>query len=923
MWFGTDNGLFRFDGTNIVYKRKYLDGRNSLPDNTVNTINEDKQGNIWVGTLAGIGKLNPYNLQCEILSHTNGALKGDWDCKTYVDHNGRIWAGNNRGLHVFDERLNRFVQAGNIEYATSITDYSNDTLAVGTFKGVHFVHKKNYGERVVLPAYKGELPPVTAMYMDSRNTFWIGTWGQGFQYYDAKQNKFIQLSDNSIVGGITESASNLWMSGSTGLAKVSVNKAITMYNAVATGYLYADESGTVWIAGESAVARFSPASPSFNMLDIRLNGVVYEMQALTLRGKQHYAISSWYHPPGLTIVNSNWQRVKQFGTRNVSGFAKDKLNRLWVPSLQGLTVMDTNFNVLKNWTSADDTITGLTRAKTNAVLACGDSVLVGCYKQGIDVFDMNYRKLHHFSAYDGSGLTENLFWKFFRDSKNNIWICGNTLLFKFTNGHFKSFNLMPDKKFECEPRDIAELPDGSLLIASVNGLIHFAVRTEAFYTIRSPLLPNEDNIVSVCTDERGNAWYLTTEHLVHYNVKQRSFTLFGAEDGLHIEGGLQMVRCFKPGELMIAQDSQVVRFNYGNLDKPAAPPAILITAVQVNDSSWQFNAPPKNLQLKHFQNRLYVEFSGIAYMRQDQQQYAVKLEGVDEDWVITNRTFASYANLGPGNYKLKIKAANYSGNWSNEYVMNVIISPPFWRTWWFISIAVLILGSIFYLVVRYISQRNLRERILILQKEQAVEKERSRIASDMHDDLGSGLTKIAILSEVAKKQLTEPDKAVRQLENISSSSRELVDNLQDIIWVLNPHNDSLESLAAYIREYALKFFEPMDVQLNFNYPANMPAIKLSEEVRRNIFLVMKETFNNIAKHANGKRIFVNLCVNNNNIGITVQDDGKGFETSHVPAFSNGLSNMRNRMAQIGGRYELSSLPDKGTTTKLEVTLFGD
>src|SRR5438477_8110295 len=154
------------------------------------------------------------------------------------------------------------------------------------------------------------------------------------------------------------------------------------------------------------------------------------------------------------------------------------------------------------------------------------------------------------------------------------------------------------------------------------------------------------------------------------------------------------------------------------------------------------------------------------------------------------------------------------------------------------------LFTVFALVVRYISQRNLKDRLLRLEKEQAVEKERNRISRDIHDDLGSGLTKIAIMSEVVKKQIHEPEKARQQLENISQSSRELVDNLQDIIWVLNPKNDTLESLASYIREYSLKFFEPFGIEVQFNYPEKFPEVKLSEETRRNIFLVVKESFNN-------------------------------------------------------------------------------
>lgn len=196
--------------------------------------------------------------------------------------------------------------------------------------------------------------------------------------------------------------------------------------------------------------------------------------------------------------------------------------------------------------------------------------------------------------------------------------------------------------------------------------------------------------------------------------------------------------------------------------------------------------------------------------------------------------------------------------------------------------------------------------------------ERNRIARDMHDDLGSGLTKIAILSEVAKRQLLQPEKAKIHLENISISSRELVDNLQDIIWVLNPANDTLESLAAYIREYALKFFEPFETDVIFNYPDEIPDIKLTEEQRRNLFLVLKESFNNIAKHAWCNKVTLHLIKKENAFSFIIEDDGKGFNINDTRQFGNGLQNTKNRMLQIDGEYEIKSAPGKGTSTSLSI-----
>ncbi|HEY2722280.1 MAG TPA: ATP-binding protein, partial [Chitinophagaceae bacterium] len=146
----------------------------------------------------------------------------------------------------------------------------------------------------------------------------------------------------------------------------------------------------------------------------------------------------------------------------------------------------------------------------------------------------------------------------------------------------------------------------------------------------------------------------------------------------------------------------------------------------------------------------------------------------------------------------------------------------------------------------------------------------------------------------------------------------LVDNLQDIIWVLNPKNDTLESLAAYIREYALKFFEPFSVDVQFYYPEKFCDIKLSEETRRNIFLAIKESFNNIGKHAWCNRVQISIGAAGGNVIITLQDDGKGFDLAKVRLFGNGLVNMKNRIEQISGKYEISSQPGKGTKTSIVI-----
>ncbi|HSY77297.1 MAG TPA: histidine kinase, partial [Bacteroidia bacterium] len=311
---------------------------------------------------------------------------------------------------------------------------------------------------------------------------------------------------------------------------------------------------------------------------------------------------------------------------------------------------------------------------------------------------------------------------------------------------------------------------------------------------------------------------------------------------------------------------------------------------------------------------------GVSYIKADQNQYYYELTDIDKQWNATYKNAVSYSNLSPGTYTFKVKTVNYAGMWSEEKDIHFIIAPPYWQTWWFrllVSIGAL---SILFYIIRYVSQRNLKEKILHLEKETAVEKERTRIAQDMHDDLGSGLTKIAILSEVVKQQISEPEKASEQLDRISDSSRTLVDNLQDIVWMLNSKHDKLDSLVFYIREYATKYFEQSNIAVSFEYPANIEFIKIEDEQRRNLFMAIKESLNNIAKHAGASNVNIAFTLQQRNIKFVVTDNGKGFNLQETGRFSNGVKNMQNRMQQAGGACEIVSKHGSGTTITLSLQL---
>jgi signal transduction histidine kinase len=292
------------------------------------------------------------------------------------------------------------------------------------------------------------------------------------------------------------------------------------------------------------------------------------------------------------------------------------------------------------------------------------------------------------------------------------------------------------------------------------------------------------------------------------------------------------------------------------------------------------------------------------------------LDGFETQWHSASTGVVNYSKLAPGTYVFHVTCINHAGlkPRADDY-LTLVINPPFWKTTWFILSSSIVLILLILAIARYIFTRNLREKILILEKEKALEKERNRISQDMHDELGSGLTKISILSEVAMAQLEAPEKTIDQLKNISNSSRALVDTLQDIIWILNSKNETLDNLCAYIREYTFKYFEASDIKIKVHFPEKIEARALLDDQRRSILMVFKEAFHNITKHSHCTQIEMRLEITAHYAKFILIDNGIGFDQANVRQFANGLNNMKKRMSSIGGDFAISSKLKEGARTE--------
>jgi signal transduction histidine kinase/ligand-binding sensor domain-containing protein len=349
-----------------------------------------------------------------------------------------------------------------------------------------------------------------------------------------------------------------------------------------------------------------------------------------------------------------------------------------------------------------------------------------------------------------------------------------------------------------------------------------------------------------------------------------------------------------------------------------AEPQLLIEEIKINGK--QVLQSPYPLKLNYSQRNINFSVAAPTFVDERQVKYSYLLTGGGNTaWSdTTSSADIALLNLSPGNYTLKVKAFFSSTSYSpKELEFSFAILPPWWQTWWFkLGIGLLGIGLL-GLIVRNYYQRKLRSQRATLEKQQAIEKERTRIATDMHDDLGAGLSRIKFLSETIgiKKQKQQPIE--EEISKIREYSHEMIDKMGEIVWALNEKNDSLSDLLSYTRSYAVEYLSQNGIHCTVSLPEQLPSTFVSGEYRRNIFLAVKEILHNVVKHSQADQVNITMRLDHE-LAILIRDDGTGFDPAHIRPYSNGLTNISKRMKDIGGTMKIEHTA--GTTLDLRAPL---
>ncbi len=272
-----------------------------------------------------------------------------------------------------------------------------------------------------------------------------------------------------------------------------------------------------------------------------------------------------------------------------------------------------------------------------------------------------------------------------------------------------------------------------------------------------------------------------------------------------------------------------------------------------------------------------------------------------------------------GDYNFQIRARKHDSDWSEPVKLSFTSLPAWWASWWFRTLLIFGAGLITFLIIRFFTRRKYERQLAIIQKEQALLEERNRISADMHDDLGSELTKIVILSRIARTKLGLERSKEQPIIDIDNAATDIVKKMNEIIWALNPTNDSLESLVSYLQKYVNDYFEVRDLYGRVEMPENVPNLKVKAAFRRNVFLIVKECLHNIHKHSKADRVDMIIRISDE-LEISIVENGVGFDMEKTRRFGNGLINMKKRANDINGDVDQTSSIGNGSSLKMKIPI---
>ncbi|HZQ48073.1 MAG TPA: two-component regulator propeller domain-containing protein, partial [Verrucomicrobiae bacterium] len=495
-------------------------------------------------------------------------------------------------------------------------------------------------------------------------------------------------------------------------------------------------------------------------------------------------------------------------------------------------------------------------------------------------------------------------------------------------------------------------PDGGLWAGTeVGGLLHWSNGRFYRYTMKDGL--PSDSIVQVLGDAAGNLWLGTRAGLARIfgaalaryergELNELPVSVYGTTDGLLTIGSAIIFQpnCWRgrDGTLFFAMANSVASVKPGEVHINPVPPSVALEELRVDDrqvlperigaiitvskTDGNENLPPPAIKVGPGRGDLEFHYTGLSLGSPSRVRFKYKLEGLETSWNDAGvEQKATYRHVPPGDYVFRVVACNSDGVCSEGGgLLAVTVQPHFYQRAWFRGGAVLLMVAGLSLTVAVTMRRRLRWRLELSERQHELERERTRIAQDLHDDLGAGLTEIGLLGGLLRDPTRFAERKHEALERIVQRCHDLVMALDEIVWAVNPRNDSVNSLAGYLCRYAQSFLEPTSIRCRLHMQEAELDHPFNSEQRHNLFLAFKEALTNVVRHSGATEVGIKICCEGTGrLLIGIEDNGHGLPV-FVEAGNDGLNNLRQRMAQIGGRCEILNRDSGGVAVTLSLPL---
>ena len=973
VWMAGSHGLYRYDGHDFKLFRYDPRDPNSIIDTDLLSLYLHADTLLCIGGVHGIslmdvrtGKVT--NISCDLEGNPL-ELINDF----FSDSDETIWMGGLNGLYSLAPDMSGVnchhleilpTTDGNPAYSRRVycmaeNSRDNNLLMLGTEYGlVAFDKKKNL-------LYKGypntkatfwRSHPAIYKFIEDGDYLWALCWISGMPRFDMVNEQWENLAYPQ-PGDRLETTDNVWavsdfmVKNDREFWLCDLDRGLFLFDKKTEHMKPLEQSsrcavlqksglrifmlrdGSLWLGNNEGLWRQNRKAHRFVALDIPfshkwVSAVLHDATTDEYYfglNWESYGVSSWN---GLqrkwTFYQTGIERDKMLNSHDI---IKDSEGVIWVATSQrGLWYLDKNDRLLKPFSLPDRTPLEMEDETIYKIFEdrCGN-LWLGTRTEGVVRINSQRTRVDYYRYHpqDSTGMIAGThITAIAEDRWGRIWI-GNQKGFCTFDPQTETFSqeiarqlyetgVRPGKIYSM----VTDSTGSVWMTATGQGLIQ--IRETEKNRFHFKIFQTDDGLKDLSvrymtTDMQGNLW-LMNNGLLYFNPYDESFLFTDERNGLlnHV-GGDDRITVDHYGNLFVGRQMGVKWSEKAKMESMPHILNLIIENILIDGKPvYHSSRGTGKIRLSKIRNGSNVtfDFTAICFDEYDQVRYRYRLEGLETAWSPPVKTTeARYANLPQGAYRFVVDVA-YKGNWMKlNRSVDFTITPPFWETKWFAALLAVLVSAILYLIYRI--------RVYHLEKQERI---RLKIASDLHDDIGSTLSSISIMSELLQSQpqlFRDNSYAEGLVRTIGENACNMLESMDDIIWSVNPSNDRFSNLVLRIREYVIPLFESKEIRFTIKAPDTIASLHLSMEVRRNVFLIVKEAVNNMVKYSDCTTALIDFSCTHSWLKVTVSDDGKGFDTSR-DTHRNGLRNMKVRAEKIGGDLTVCSAPGKGTTVALTV-----